>query len=45
MISSAGIFEILAEVDMKFSKIADKEAENVGTDLKKWFKKLSVSRQ
>lgn len=43
MMSSAGIFESLAEVDVKFSKIADKEVENVGSDLRKWFKKLSVS--
>ena len=43
MMSSAGIFESLAEVDGKFSKVADKEVENAGSDLRKWFKKLSVS--
>src|SRR5882724_11120374 len=42
MVTSAGIFEVLAEVDAKFARIADKEAENAGGDLKKWFKKLTV---
>ncbi|KAF8591135.1 hypothetical protein K439DRAFT_1611459 [Ramaria rubella] len=41
MMNSAGIFENLAEVDAKFVKILDKETENVGSDLKKWFKKLT----
>ena len=44
MVTSAGIFEALAEVDAKFAKIADREAENIGSDLKKWFKKLTVAR-
>lgn len=44
MMTSAGIFEGLAEVNGKFAKIVDKEVENVQNDLKKWFKKLAVSR-
>jgi hypothetical protein len=29
-------------VDAKFVKVADKECESASSDLKKWFKKLSV---
>jgi len=42
MTASAGIFDTLSEIDTKFSKIADKEAENIGNEVKKWFKKLAV---
>lgn len=43
MSTSATIFEVLAEVDAKFAKIADKEYDSVSTEVKKWFKKLAVS--
>jgi hypothetical protein len=32
----------LAEVDVKFVKIADKEYDAISTEVKKWFKKLAV---
>ncbi|KAF9243385.1 hypothetical protein BU15DRAFT_86366 [Melanogaster broomeanus] len=38
---SAG--EVLADVDSKFAKIAQKECNNVSSEVKKWFKKLAVS--
>ncbi|KAF8525849.1 hypothetical protein BU17DRAFT_83355 [Hysterangium stoloniferum] len=38
---TAGIFEALSEVDVKFGKIADRESENIGNGLRKWFKKLA----
>lgn len=40
--AGAVVFEALSEVDAKFSKIVDKEAENIGNEVKKWFKKLAV---
>ncbi|KIJ67007.1 hypothetical protein HYDPIDRAFT_174282 [Hydnomerulius pinastri MD-312] len=39
--ASASIFEVLADVDSKFAKIADKECSNVSSEVKKWFKKLA----
>lgn len=39
--SSASIFEVLADVDAKFAKIADKECGSVNAEVKKWFKKLA----
>ncbi|KAF9223788.1 hypothetical protein BS17DRAFT_733582 [Gyrodon lividus] len=38
--ASANIFEVLVDVDGKFAKIADKECNNVSSEVKKWFKKL-----
>lgn len=38
----ATLFETLAEVDLKFVKIADRECETASNDLKKWFKRLAV---
>ena len=35
------MFESAAEVDIKFSKLIDKECENITTDVRKWFKKLA----
>src|SRR4051794_28720870 len=43
MNASATIFEALADIDSKFTKYADKEYERISTEVKKWFKKLSVS--
>ena len=42
--ASATIFEAMAEVDSKFAKYADKECDSVSAEVKKWFKKLAVSR-
>jgi hypothetical protein len=42
LIVSATIFDALAEVDSKFSKIADKECDILSAEVKKWFKKLAV---
>ncbi|EGN98676.1 hypothetical protein SERLA73DRAFT_107764 [Serpula lacrymans var. lacrymans S7.3] len=39
--ASANIFDALAEVDSKFAKFADKECDNISSEVKKWFKKLS----
>jgi len=44
MQTSAGMFEALSEVDTKFSKVADKEYDAISSEVKKWFKKLAVSR-
>lgn len=41
--AAANIFEVLAEVDSKFAKIADKECGGVSAEVKKWLKKLAVS--
>jgi rubrerythrin len=35
------MFESIAEVDTKYSKIIDKECESVSADIRKWFKKLA----
>ncbi|KAI6024747.1 hypothetical protein BKA83DRAFT_10504 [Pisolithus microcarpus] len=39
--TTASIFEVLADVDAKFAKIADKECGSVNAEVKKWFKKLA----
>jgi hypothetical protein len=36
------ILEALSEVDNKFAKLADRECENLSSDVRKWFKKLAV---
>ncbi|KAG8930941.1 hypothetical protein FRC02_003459 [Tulasnella sp. 418] len=41
MAASAVIFDSLAEVDAKFSKICEKEYEAMSAELKKWFKKMA----
>jgi hypothetical protein len=43
--SSASIFEVLSDVDVKFSKLVDKECDAINGEVKKWFKKLMVSRK
>lgn len=40
---SATVFEALHEVDVKYTKFADKEYDNISAEVKKWFKKLVVS--
>ncbi|KAF8656276.1 hypothetical protein AX16_002712 [Volvariella volvacea WC 439] len=39
--ASATIFEALADINSKFSKLADKEYDFISTEVKKWFKKLA----
>ncbi|EJD49643.1 hypothetical protein AURDEDRAFT_112472 [Auricularia subglabra TFB-10046 SS5] len=39
--ATALVFETLSDIDNKFSKIVDKECDNVSSDLRKWFKKLA----
>ncbi|TFK75205.1 hypothetical protein BDN72DRAFT_563199 [Pluteus cervinus] len=39
--ASATIFDILADTNGKFTKVADKEYDYVSTEVKKWFKKLA----
>jgi hypothetical protein len=36
------MLEALSEVDNKFAKLADRECENLSSDVRKWFKKLAV---
>jgi hypothetical protein len=43
MNTSASIFEVLSDIDSKFSKYVDKESESISAEVKKWFKKLAVS--
>lgn len=40
--TSASLFETLADVSSKFAKVADKEYEGTGAEVRKWFKKLAV---
>jgi hypothetical protein len=40
--TSASIFDVLTDVDAKFAKITDKECSAVSSEVKKWFKKLTV---
>ena len=40
--TSASLFETLADVSAKFAKVADKEYEGTGAEVRKWFKKLAV---
>jgi hypothetical protein len=42
--ASASVFEMLSEVDTKFSKLVDKECDAINGEVKKWFKKLAVCR-
>jgi hypothetical protein len=42
--ASASIFEVLSDVDGKFSKVVDKECDAINGEVKKWFKKLAVRR-
>jgi len=39
--TSASIFEVLCDVDTKFSKLVDKECDVINGEVKKWFKKLA----
>lgn len=41
--ASSVILEVLADVDSKFAKMAEKESHTVSSEVKKWFKKLAVS--
>ncbi|KAF7979111.1 hypothetical protein HWV62_43319 [Athelia sp. TMB] len=41
LIASANIFDVMADIDAKFSKIADKECDAISSEVKKWFKKLA----
>lgn len=43
MNTSAVIFEALSDIDSKFAKVADKEYDGISTEVKKWFKRLTVS--
>ncbi|TFY77861.1 hypothetical protein EWM64_g6151 [Hericium alpestre] len=38
---SAGLFEVLSDVDGKFAKLVDKECDTVSGEVRKWFKKLA----
>ena len=42
LLASAAIFEALAEVDIKFVKIIEKEYDTISIELKKAFKKMVV---
>lgn len=39
--ASAVIFEVMTDIDTKFGKIADRECDNINSEVKKWFKKLA----
>ncbi|KAI6042889.1 hypothetical protein EDC04DRAFT_3138758 [Pisolithus marmoratus] len=39
--ATANIFDVLADVDAKFAKIADRECGSVNAEVKKWLKKLA----
>lgn len=41
--ASASIFEVMSEINTKFGQIADKEFDNINSELKNWFKNLAVS--
>ena len=43
--ASASVFEVLSDVDVKFSKFVDKECDVINGEVKKWFKKLAVRRK
>jgi hypothetical protein len=43
--ASASVFEVLSDVDVKFSKFVDKECDVINGEVKKWFKKLAVRRE
>jgi len=40
--ASSIILEVLADVDSKFAKLADRESHSISSEVKKWFKKLAV---
>ena len=40
--ASAAVFEAVAEVEGKFSKLTDKECDGLSAEVKKWFKRLAV---
>ncbi|KAG8858762.1 hypothetical protein FRB96_004899 [Tulasnella sp. 330] len=40
-VAAATMFDILAELDGKFSKVCEREYEGLSQELKKWFKKLT----
>lgn len=42
--ASATVFDSLCEVDTKFAKLVDSECEGISSEVKKWFKRLAVSR-
>ncbi|KAI9440081.1 hypothetical protein H4582DRAFT_1944924 [Lactarius indigo] len=39
--SSANIFDVLSDIDARFSKFADKQCDDISAEVKKWFKKLA----
>lgn len=39
------MFDILAGLDEKFSKVCEREYDGISQELKKWFKKLTVCVQ
>ncbi|KAG8906838.1 hypothetical protein FRB99_006013 [Tulasnella sp. 403] len=39
--SAGAMFEILADVDGKFSRVCEREYEGLSAELKKWFKKMA----
>ncbi|KAI0297306.1 hypothetical protein B0F90DRAFT_1740927 [Multifurca ochricompacta] len=39
--TSANVFEVLSDVDTKFSKFVDRECDVISGEVKKWFKKLT----
>ncbi|KAH9999186.1 hypothetical protein BJV74DRAFT_949873 [Russula compacta] len=39
--ASASVFEVLSDVDAKFSKFVDKECDAINGEVKKWFKRLA----
>lgn len=41
--ATAGLFDVLVDIDVKFSKLMNRECDAVSGDVKKWFKKLAVS--
>lgn len=43
--TSASVFEVLSDVDVKFSKFVDKECDAINGEVKKWFKKRAVRRK
>ena len=40
--ASSNILEVLADVDNKFAKLAEKESRSISSEVKKWLKKLAV---
>jgi hypothetical protein len=43
MQASAALFEALGEVDGKLAKLSEKEYDHVSSEVRKHFKKMSVS--